>query len=382
MLSILGKLTRWSLYTILALFLLIVAALTYTLTCNDPTPLPAEEQAVLDEQILGQGEFRYRIRRDKLNVPEAITSTWSNVHGLTLAPDNSIYVTYSSWYGHDDNTRAMIKFDKDANFIGTLGDRGNAVGEPHGLDGRTEQDGNFYLYHTNNAGRFYKTDTAMNEIWSNDFPESLTMYGRGFQKFRTDLADWAYKTFDNNLFSIPDAYSPCNVAFHPNGKDLYMADCYSGSLVHKFDANSGEYQGLTFGNTKATPGLFNTPHGLIWDTREGRDQLLIADRSNNRLQYTDEDGKVLSTIEDPAIVDPCDFDLWNGYVLIPDLSGHLVIMDKDNKVVSKVDVKDVIGPAGFPHPHDAIFLENGDIVVGTWFNGSLTYWERLSAEES
>ena len=170
MLSILGKIVRGILYTILALVLLAIGYLTYVLTSNDPSPLPPEEQVKLDQKILGQGEFRYRIRRDKFVVPEEITSTWSNVHGLTQAPDGSIYVTYATWYGHDENTRAMVKFDKEGNFLGTLGDRSNAIGEPHGLDGRVEKDDEFYLYHTNNAGRFYKTDTEMNTVWSNNFP--------------------------------------------------------------------------------------------------------------------------------------------------------------------------------------------------------------------
>ena len=143
--------------------------------------------------------------------------------------------------------------------------------------------------------------------------------------------------------------------------------------------DSGEYKGLTFGGMGSEPGKFFQPHSVVWDER--KDQLLIADRANNRLQYTDEDGNPLSIIKDPAIVQPCDFDFWQGNVLIPDLTGHLVVMDKDNKVVSKINVSEVIGPAGFPHPHDAIFLPNGDIAVGTWFNGSLTYWERLPAEE-
>ena len=34
---------------------------------------------------------------------------------------------------------------------------------------------------------------------------------------------------------------------------------------------------------------------------------------------------------------------------------------------------------GSTHPHDAIFLRNGDIVVGTWDWGYVSYWKRLGA---
>ena len=29
------------------------------------------------------------------------------------------------------------------------------------------------------------------------------------------------------------------------------------------------------------------------------------------------------------------------------------------------------------HPHDAIFLPNGDMVVATWNPGRLSYWKKL-----
>ena len=43
--------------------------------------------------------------------------------------------------------------------------------------------------------------------------------------------------------------------------------------------------------------------------------------------------------------------------------------------------------AGHTHPHDAIFLPSGDIVVAVWQGhepgsfGGVEYWTRLSAEE-
>jgi len=65
------------------------------------------------------------------------------------------------------------------------------------------------------------------------------------------------------------------------------------------------------------------------------------------------------------------------YVLVPNLDGPLVILDKENKVVSVIEVGKLLGGQGFKHPHDAIWLENGDIVVCTWNPGRLGYWRKL-----
>jgi hypothetical protein len=69
----------------------------------------------------------------------------------------------------------------------------------------------------------------------------------------------------------------------------------------------------------------------------------------------------------------------NDFVLVPDLNGQLVILDQKNKVVSVVEVGRLLSAQGFLHPHDAIWLVNGDIVVCTWNPGRLGYWRRLPA---
>ena len=62
---------------------------------------------------------------------------------------------------------------------------------------------------------------------------------------------------------------------------------------------------------------------------------------------------------------------------MPDLDGPLIILDRDNHPVSVVEVGGLLGQFGFRHPHDAIWLANGDIMVCTWNPGRLAYWRRL-----
>ena len=67
----------------------------------------------------------------------------------------------------------------------------------------------------------------------------------------------------------------------------------------------------------------------------------------------------------------------SGMGIIADLEGHVAILDEDNKLVSTVDVAGLIGSLGSLHPHDALFLRNGDFVVGTWNPGYVSYWKKL-----
>jgi hypothetical protein len=62
---------------------------------------------------------------------------------------------------------------------------------------------------------------------------------------------------------------------------------------------------------------------------------------------------------------------------VSDLDGPLVILDQDNRVASVIEVGRLLGEHGFRHPHDAIWLPNGDIAVCTWNPGRLAYWRRV-----
>ena len=109
-------------------------------------------------QIIGQEAFRYRVNTEKLKVPKSISDSWGSfghVHGITRDEDDNVYVTYSTPGRHGNQTRALLKFDSQGEFLGTLGDKTIARGTPHGLDGRKEGE-DFYLYHSNNMGRFFK----------------------------------------------------------------------------------------------------------------------------------------------------------------------------------------------------------------------------------
>jgi hypothetical protein len=94
-----------------------------------------------------------------------------------------------------------------------------------------------------------------------------------------------------------------------------------------------------------------------------------------RIQYFTLDGKHLSFSRE-GMRQPCHFDIRGDLMLVPDLNSVVTILDQDNRVVTQLGDGDPSPlrshpktdfiPGKFIHPHDAIFLQNGDILVAEW----------------
>ena len=71
----------------------------------------------------------------------------------------------------------------------------------------------------------------------------------------------------------------------------------------------------------------------------------------------------------------------DGRSVVPDLNGPVAVLDSNHTVLSVVNVSVLLAAEQHKHPHDAIFLANGDIVVATWAPGRVSYWKKLPVEE-
>ena len=84
---------------------------------------------------------------------------------------------------------------------------------------------------------------------------------------------------------------PSDIFVAPNG-DVFVADGHGGNSnarIVKFAKNGTFIK--TWGKKGSGPGEFDSPHALAMDSR-GR--LFVGDRSNNRIQIFDQDGKFLA----------------------------------------------------------------------------------------
>lgn len=119
----------------------------------------------------------------------------------------------------------------------------------------------------------------------------------------------------------------------PNG-DIFLSDGYASNHIFKFD-KTGKYL-KHFGEKGNELKQFNTAHGMTLDTRYEPPRLLICDRNhtpNGRLLHYDLDGNYIDEVI-TGLGMPTSAAVQGDYVSIPDLSGKLTIIGKDNKVVA------------------------------------------------
>lgn len=77
---------------------------------------------------------------------------------------------------------------------------------------------------------------------------------------------------------------------------------------------------------------------------------------------------------------------------MPDLESVVTLLDGDNEVIAQLGQgagypnplrdasRDELVPGQFVHPHSAVFLQTGDILVAEWIRiGRLTLLRRLEA---
>ena len=172
-------------------------------------------------------------------------------------------------------------------------------------------------------------------------------------------------------------YVPTNAAVTKDGT-IFVADGYGQSFVHIYN-KKGEYQKSFGGGKSKEIGKLHEPHGIWIDARSGKELVLVADRSNERLQYFTTDGQHHSLVTD-ELRQPCHFDIHKGDLLIPDLNGRVTLFDKNNKLITHLgDNLEVwkdkrwpnLPPAElingkFNSPHSACFDKRGNIFVVEW----------------
>lgn len=302
-------------------------------------PLPRFGQ----NPILGSGSHRYECIHDWLTPPDGMA--FGDTHGLTQDSRGNIYVSHTV-HASSTSADAVCVYSEDGKFLRSWGSQ--FKGGAHGLDIRKEGREEFIYHCDTNKRNVVKTKLDGTVVWEQGVPMASGKYSKN------------------------EPYIPTNVAFGPNGM-LFVADGYGSNWIHVYDAK-GNYQ-KTITQPGAERGQVLQPHGLWVDDRGKTPFLVVADRSNRRLQYFDLDGQHVCFVKAGMRL-PCHFSIREGELLVPDLQSVVTILDEDNRVIVHLgdgDPTNLRGrprsefvPGKFVHPHDAIFLRNGDILVSEW----------------
>ena len=293
--------------------------------------------------ILGEGSNRWRCEHDWLLPPDGIA--FGDTHGLAQDAAGRIYVAHTVGQG-SARRHAVCVFGSDGRFIEAWGPE--FAGGAHGLDHRIEADGE-RLYHCDTRRRqVVKTGLDGSVIWSAGCP------------------------MQSGVYENENQWCPTNVAFLPDG-DLLVGDGYGRSFVHRYDSD-GNWKSI-FLRPGQEDGQVACPHGLWLDPRSSDPRVAVADRSNRRIQFFDLDGRLVSGHRE-GVRRPCDMDFRDGVMLVPDLESVVTLHDEKNAPIVMLGdghptnlrgrPRDEFQPGRFVHPHDAIFLKDGSILVAEW----------------
>ncbi|MSR45153.1 MAG: hypothetical protein EXS15_07360 [Phycisphaerales bacterium] len=306
--------------------------------------------------IFGADAHRFSCVHDWIKPPTGMT--FGDTHGLAQDKMGRIYVAHTVGGGSSPALGVCV-YDRHGTFLNSWG--GQFAGGAHGLDVH-EEGGKEFLYHCDTRRRCVeKTDLDGTVIWTSSCP------------------------MESGVYEKPESWCPTNVAFSPDG-NIFVGDGYGGSFIHLFGADGSWKKVICRPGSAA--GETSCPHGMWVDPRSASPTLVVADRGNRRIQVLDLDGKHIAFHTDGVRM-PCDMKFREGMMLVADLESVVMLYDEKFKpIVSLGDghpsslrgaAREQFVPGKFVHPHDAIFLANGDILVAEWVPiGRITLLRRIA----
>jgi hypothetical protein len=197
---------------------------------------------------------------------------------------------------------------------------------------------------------------------------------------------------------VRGAWSPTSVAVvDPNDpdSDLWVADGYGQSLVHRFASDGTLLR--TVGGT-ASGIRFDCPHGLLVRGTGDSGELYVADRGNRRIAVLDLEGAFRRMVGGHVLDSPSSMADLDGHLLVTELFGAVAVFDGDeyrghvgsssrepadvgwpNRVD---DDGNIVAPellqGTFNSPH-GITVHDGDVYLTEWCIGGRVVRLRRSA---
>jgi hypothetical protein len=310
--------------------------------------------------VVGSGAWQYEVIHDWGGLPRGLK--YGNTHGVVEDSQGHIYVHHTV-HATSERHDSMVVFDAKGKFVRSFGKefRGGA----HGLHIRKEGSQEFLYLCDTQRNIVVKTTTMGEEVFTLGYPEQSPAY--------------------QPAGGAPVKYKPTNLAVAPNG-DIYVGDGYGSSFINVYDKN-GKFR-FTFGGKGKEAGQLDCPHGLTIDARGREPLVMVADRTNNRLQQFSLEGNHLGFVTGVNL--PCHFDERKGVFVIPDLAARVTLLGPDNQVIAhlgegggnwrqiRTKAREAFEPGKFICPHGACFDRKGNIYVVEWVEvGRVTKLRKL-----
>ena len=313
----------------------------------------------LDGLIIGQGEFRYQVRKRWCQAsPDA--HPVKDCHEMVQAADGRLFLLTN----HAKNNVLVLDTEGRVLEAWTLDMPG-----AHGLTLAKSAAGVEHLWITEaSSGRVVRTSLQGEVLQELPHPAKIGAY--------TERED----------------YRPTETAVGPNG-DVYVADGYGAQWILQFDA-AGKFIRKFGGKSSqpSNPGKFLQAHGVALDTRGEAPLLVCTARIRNEFHWFTLAGEYVRTVYLPGayVSRPViagdhlysgvcfgtfenDFRMWKdrGFVTILDAEGRNVSNPggrapeyRDGKLCQLLQAEPV-----FNNCHDVCVDAAGDLYVAQWSSG-------------
>jgi len=233
---------------------------------------------------------------------------------------------------------ALMEFDGDGHYIRSLAD--GIFSRPHGL--RIDAEDNIWA-----------TDGGSHIVVKFN-PQGRVLMVLGVKGTAGEWHPYGHlRCFDE----------PNDLAFGPAG-EIYITQGHGKgeSRVLKFDAGGTFIK--TWGGEGTGPGQFNIPHSIVTDAAG---LLYVADRSNQRIQVFDADGKYLRESQHPGT--PCGLCMSRDQhlFLAHGHAGRIMKLDLDGNVLGATGSQGK-GPNQYGEAHFLALSAREDIYVADTLN--------------
>ena len=211
--------------------------------------------------VFGQGDYKYELVEGWAKVPSGFKYRPEGVRGkylMSISGDSqgNIYVS------GQNIAHPLMVLDSNGNFIDCWGE-GHII-QPHGIHVGPDDS----LYVTDRAAQVIEKYTPSGEL--------LKTWGRRFSPV---------PIFVRRPFNLPSS-----MTIAPNG-EMYVADGYGNSLVHRFSPEPESKLLNTWGDYGTGPGQFVIAHSVAVDSKG---LVYVADRVNERIQKFTAEGELIT----------------------------------------------------------------------------------------